>query len=189
MVLSLLMFLTHTRHTTLGMTPLDELSTRHRSLSESTQHSQQTNILAAGGIRTHNISRRSPANLWLRPRGYWERPIIVTCPWSRWGKYFTKFWAKFHIPAVKGKAVPLQAGSGPEASRKLRFPYFMTTAQDGGRVAALRTGRLYPQETLLILISIKGWVDPRTIVRSEGFYVNENFKWHQLGSNQWPSDL
>jgi len=32
----------------------------------------------------------------------------------------------------KGKAVPLQAWSGPEGSRKLRFPDFMTTAQDGG---------------------------------------------------------
>jgi len=33
----------------------------------------------------------------------------------------------------KGKAVPLQAWAGPEGSRKLRFPDFMTT-QDGGRV-------------------------------------------------------
>jgi len=31
----------------------------------------------------------------------------------------------------KGKAVPLQAWSGPDGSRKLRFPYFMTTAQEG----------------------------------------------------------
>ena len=29
----------------------------------------------------------------------------------------------------KGKAVPLQAWSGPEGSRKLRFPDFMTTVQ------------------------------------------------------------
>ena len=37
----------------------------------------------------------------------------------------------------KGKAVPLQAWSGPERSRKLRFPDFMTTAQDGGKVVSL----------------------------------------------------
>jgi hypothetical protein len=37
----------------------------------------------------------------------------------------------------EGKAVPLQAWSGPEGSRRLRFPNFMTTAQDGGRVVSL----------------------------------------------------
>jgi hypothetical protein len=37
----------------------------------------------------------------------------------------------------KGKAVPLQAWSGPEASRKLRFPDYMTMVQDGGKVVSL----------------------------------------------------
>jgi len=35
------------------------------------------------------------------------------------------------------KAVPLQAWSGPEGSRKLRFPDFVTTAQDGGKVSLM----------------------------------------------------
>ena len=36
------------------------------------------------------------------------------------------------VPKIrKGKAVPLQACSGPEGSRTLRFPDFKTTAQDG----------------------------------------------------------
>jgi len=38
---------------------------------------------------------------------------------------------------VKGKAAPLQSRSGPEGSRKLIFPDFVTTAQDGGKVVSL----------------------------------------------------
>jgi len=38
----------------------------------------------------------------------------------------------------KGKAVPIQAWSDPEGSRKLRFPDFMTTAQDGSKFVSLR---------------------------------------------------
>ena len=54
----------------------------------------------------------------------------------------------------KGKAVPLQAWNGSEGSRKLRFPDFMTTAQDGGKVVSLT--HLYPQEIHLVLISVRG---------------------------------
>jgi len=44
----------------------------------------------------------------------------------------------------KGKAVPLQAWSDPKGSRKLRFPDFMTTAQDGGKVVSLTHRPLLP---------------------------------------------
>jgi len=56
---------------------------------------------------------------------------------------------------VKGKEVPLQAWSGPEGSRMSRFLDFVTT-QDGSRFSALRTSRLYRQEILLVLISVRG---------------------------------
>jgi len=58
---------------------------------------------------------------------------------------------------MKGKAVLLQAWSDPKGSRKLRFPDFMTMAQDGGKIVSLTHRPPLPT----------------AIVRSEGFYVNE----------------
>jgi hypothetical protein len=46
----------------------------------------------------------------------------------------------------KGKAVPLQAWSGLEGSRKLRFPDYITTAQDGGQVVSLTHRPPLPSE-------------------------------------------
>jgi hypothetical protein len=40
-----------------------------------------------------------------------------------------------HLNIVK--AVPLQAWSGPEGSRKLKLVDFTTTAQDGGKIVSL----------------------------------------------------
>ena len=68
-------FLDHTqRSTTVGRTPLDELSARRRDLYLTTHntHNRQTSIPPAG-IRTHDLSRRAAADLRLRPRGHWDR--------------------------------------------------------------------------------------------------------------------
>jgi hypothetical protein len=60
------------RHTTVGRTPLDEGPARRRDLT--TQHLQQTDIHALGGIRTHDPSKRAAADPSLRPHDHWDRP-------------------------------------------------------------------------------------------------------------------
>jgi hypothetical protein len=54
-----------------------------------------------------------------------------------------------NLNVTKSKAVQFQAWSGPEVSRKLRFPDFMTTTEDGGKVVSLT-------HRPLVLISLRG---------------------------------
>ena len=77
----------------------------------------------------------------------------------------------------KGTAVPLQAWSGPEGSRKLRFPDLMTTAQDGAKVVSLTHRPPLPLRKCSwysFLLEVES--TPGAIVRLEGFYVNEKFQ-------------
>jgi len=71
----------------------------------------------------------------------------------------------------KNKAVPLQAWGGPEGFRNLRFPDFITTAQDDGKVVSTTHRPPLPPGNAPVLVSVRGRVDSRAIVRTEGFYM------------------
>jgi len=68
--------------------------------------------------------------------------------------YIDGFLYDFRLIKVKA-ADPLQAWNGPECSKKLRFPDFVTKAQDGGKVFSLtHRAPLGPQEILLVINSV-----------------------------------
>jgi hypothetical protein len=69
------------RHTPQSVGLQDEGSGHRRDLYLTTQTLYKTNIHATGGIRTHDPSKRSAADLRLREGGYWDRPsdIIRSC--------------------------------------------------------------------------------------------------------------
>ena len=69
---------------------------------------------------------------------------------------------------AKGKLIPLQAWTFLQVSRRLRLPGFLDNQHlKMVKLSALCNGRLYPQGRSLVFISVTGWVDPRTLVRSE----------------------
>ena len=75
-------------------------------------------------------------------------------------------------------------GVAQRVPRKLRFPDFMTTAQDGGRLSpAAFTPRKYSWYSFLLEAQ-------STPGRAIGRIMSlKRFQWHHLGSNQRPSDL
>jgi len=61
----------HTRKDSFGRV----ISPTQGPLPDNTQHPEETNIHAPGGIRIHNPSKRAAADPRLRPHGNWDRQI------------------------------------------------------------------------------------------------------------------
>jgi hypothetical protein len=87
--------------------------------------------------RTHSVSVESGTDhsVTLESPSYENQRTIPSSAVSEWTHIDFRHYLR--QIRVKGKAVPLQAWSGPLGSRKLRFPDYMTTAQDGGKVVSL----------------------------------------------------
>jgi hypothetical protein len=91
----------HTWHATVGRTPLDEWSVRHRDLYLTTHNTH-------GGIQTHDRSRRAAVDLHLRLRGHWDWLFLFIHKWmfNSWTKFF--LWHVCDLPSnIQGAEVVL----------------------------------------------------------------------------------
>jgi len=104
------------------------------------------------GLVRHD--RRFGGSWCLRLQGMWRSLTLLDCTdLDKWDSGFLRHVSNclpldtesrrhetstvIDVEGCNGKSVPLQAWSCPEGARKLRFPDFMTTAQDGGKFVSL----------------------------------------------------
>jgi len=115
----------------------------------------------------------------------WRTCCALTLLWLMYLKKLYQLQRLFRYSNSIKNTVPLQAGSGPEGSRKLRFPDFVTTAQEGGKVVSLTHRPPLPPG------NAPGTHFCYKLSRPQGRSANGRIlcQWHRLGSNQWPYDL
>jgi hypothetical protein len=141
--------LTTTLWTPLGYLPLAAGS---ETLVHDLQLSQEQSFVASNSSKAEVQSQPEWNHIICKSKTTQIRLTLILLTWriwwapnnaSRWQMEFNSACKGVNLQITmptthkSSKAVPLQAWSGPEDSRKIRFPDYMTTAQDGGKVVSL----------------------------------------------------
>jgi hypothetical protein len=100
--------------------------------------------------------------------------LLVTPPTVEWLCWISLSFTQLLSQSLhcKNKVIPVTGRGGPYCCEMSRLPHFLDNRlTDGGEVVSLTrwpAGRPLSPGRFLVLISVRGWADPKTIVRLEG---------------------
>ena len=90
---------------------------------------------------------------------------------------------------VKVKQSHYRPGQAPRVPGDWGSQISWQSAHDGGKVGRPTNRPPLPQDIFLVLISARGWVDPRALHWGRKDFINEKLHWHHRESNLWHFSL